>query len=152
MCPVTFEPPVTASSFTRPRVLAQQPVEVRLVEPAERVAADVQHARRVARHGRSLLWCSSCDTSTTSSGCSDSRAASLLIASVVFLPKMTTCSRSFAPTKPRDDAARILVGLRATRLLKPAPRCTDEYQCMKSFTVSSTSRSTGVLAALSRLV
>ena len=51
-----------------------------------------------ARQGRSLLWCSSIDTSTTSPGAKASRCDSLLMASVVFLPKTTTCSPARAPT------------------------------------------------------
>ena len=59
------------------------------------------------------------------------------------------------PDKIRDDAARLLIGVgrNLTFAARAAmdPRWTEQYQSMNRTTVSSTSRRTSVLAALSGL-
>ena len=64
-------------------------------------------ARR--RHGRSLEWCSMAVERTTWRGSRGYRKASLLIASVVFFPKMTVAVRRVGADKARDRRMGLVV-------------------------------------------
>ncbi len=96
-----------------------------------------------------LAWCSTIVLSTAWPGRSTRQWVSRLIASVVFLTKMTA-SDERAPAKLATADRAASYARVDTCEAKPAPRCTLEYQGRNSITASATASIAGVLAAMSR--